>query len=788
VNVAGEGVVDVTLPGAELDAWSLRFCTFDDEHVGAREALCTLGNGVFATRGASCLVQRDGSNYPGTYRAGLYDRTSHVVHGRTLEVEDLVNVPNWTWLELSVNGVELRVAELEFLEREQVVDFACGVLTFHAVVRDVMGRTTRLRERRLVHLELTHVAALELSVEALDWSGTLAARSRIDAEVENQNVEEYRGTDGRHWQNVETGAPAADTVFLRARTSGTRTEIALATRTRTSGPAELRPGEVLRIEKVATLFTSDDYAIAEPLAAALRELRFAPSFEELRQSQAVAWQAVWKQFAIETPGQEMVSATLRFHLFHLAQSLLRRGTELDAGIPARGLHGEGYRGHVFWDELFVLPLISCRLPELARSFLMYRFHRLPEARRSAREAGLRGALFPWRSASDGREVTDELRKNPRSQRWIPDHSRLQRHIGSAIAYNVWHYHRVTGDLCFLEDHGAELLLEIARCCSSLASFDPTKQRYVIRGVVGPDEFHDAYPAAEKPGIDNNAYTNVMAVWTLGRALGVLDLISHDRRQQLCERLELTDSELERWRDISRRMFVPLSEGIILQFEGYERLEPFDWDGYRAKYGDIHRLDNILEAEGDTPNRYQASKQADVLMLFYLLSQEELAALFQQLGYDFDGALQRNVDFYLSRSSHGSTLSRVVHAWVLASVDRSRSWSLLLQALGSDLRDVQRGTTGEGLHLGAMAGTVDIFQRCYLGLEHGDEALHLNPLLPPELPGLSLRLRYRNAWLLLEVTRKQLCVSVQADAPHAVQLRFRTDRHCLKPGERIELRL
>jgi alpha,alpha-trehalase len=280
----------------------------------------------------------------------------------------------------------------------------------------------------------------------------------------------------------------------------------------------------------------------------------------------------------------------------------------------------------------------------------------------------------------------------------------------------------------------------------------------------------------------------MAVWTLCRALDVLALVSDECRQRLLARLDITDRELERWRDISRRMFVPLSNGIILQFEGYERLEVFDWEGYRAKYGDIHRLDNILEAEGDTTNCYQVSKQADVLMLFYLLSQEELATLFEQLGYECKSALRRNVEFYLSRSSHGSTLSRVVHAWVLASVDRSRSWSLLLQALGSDLRDVQRGTTGEGLHLGAMAGTVDIFQRCYLGLEHGKDALHLNPQLPPELPGLSLRLRYRNAWLQLELSQQQLRVSVQPDASHAVELCFRGQRHRLGPGARLELRL
>ena len=150
---------------------------------------------------------------------------------------------------------------------------------------------------------------------------------------------------------------------------------------------------------------------------------------------------------------------------------------------------------------------------------------------------------------------------------------------------------------------------------------------------------------------------------------------------------------------------------------YERLEELDWESYRSRYGNIRRLDRILESEGDTPNRYKASKQAAVLMLFYLLSADELGDLFARLGYELDeDTIARTIDYYLDRTSHGSTLSGVVHAWVLARSDRSRSWQFFLEALESDVSDTQGGTTAEGIHLGAMAGTLDLLQRDARGLE------------------------------------------------------------------------
>ncbi len=311
---------------------------------------------------------------------------------------------------------------------------------------------------------------------------------------------------------------------------------------------------------------------------------------------------------------------------------------------------------------------------MTRALLMYRYRRLNEARVAARKAGYRGAMYPWQSGSNGREESQDVHLNPKSGRWLPDHSRLQRHVNAAIAYNAWQYYQVTRDQEFLFFHGAEMILEIARFWASIATYNAELDRYEILGVMGPDEYHDGYPGVHNPGLNNNAYTNLMAVWVLCCALELLALLPEDRRQGLCERLDLGQKEIEHWQDISRKMRIVFHDGgIISQFEGYERLEEFDWEAYRGKYGNIHRLDRILEAEGDTTNRYKVSKQADVLMLFYLFSAEELSQLFSRLGYDFDReTIPKNINYYWKRTSHGSSLSRVIHAWVLARSDRGGS--------------------------------------------------------------------------------------------------------------------
>jgi trehalose/maltose hydrolase-like predicted phosphorylase len=233
------------------------------------------------------------------------------------------------------------------------------------------------------------------------------------------------------------------------------------------------------------------------------------------------------------------------------------------------------------------------------------------------------------------------------------------------------------------------------------------------------------------------------------------------------------------------MFVPLQAGgVISQFEGYEALREFDWDAYRTRYGNIQRLDLILEAENDTTNRYKLSKQADVLMLFYLFSAEELRALFERLGYPLEpAAIPRNVDYYDDRTSHGSTLCRVVHSWVLARSDRRRSMSYFAEALQSDVTDIQQGTTREGVHLGAMAGSVDLVQRVSTGIEVTGDTLRLNPQLPQGMDRLDMRIRYRGHSLDVRLTRESLIVRGQDRGPAPIRLGFKNEVYEFSGGTR-----
>jgi alpha,alpha-trehalase len=479
---------------------------------------------------------------------------------------------------------------------------------------------------------------------------------------------------------------------------------------------------------------------------------------------------------------------LRLYSFHLLQCASRHTRDLDAGIPARGWHGEAYRGHIFWDELIIFPFFNLRVPEITRSLLLYRYRRLGEARQAARALGLRGALFPWQSGSNGREETQELHLNPRSDRWLPDHSRLQRHINAAIVYNIWQYFQTTGDLEFLFSYGGEMILEIARFWASLASYHEALDRYEIRGVMGPDEFHDAYPDAEVPGLNNNAYTNLMAVFVLNKALELQKLLPQPECERLCEKLGIEDSERKRWEEIRRKMRVVFhDDGIISQFEGYDKLLEFDWERYRKKYKNIQRLDRILEMEKDSVNRYKASKQADVLMLFYLFSSEELVEMFNQLGYSFDPKqIPKNIDYYLKRTSNGSSLSWVIHAWVATRRNRERSWKLFNQSLKTDFADIQGGTTAEGIHLGAMAGCVDLIQRCYTGLETRGQVLRLNPRLPKELKKIHMHLRFKGNWLELDINPQKLKVTTLASGALPMDLEVKGKRLRLKKGNVQEI--
>ena len=580
-----------------LGDWELCYEGWDPEAQPLREALTTLGNGHFATRGALEEAQAGETHYPGTYLAGGYDRLETEVAGRIVENEDLVNWPNWLPLTFRCEGGDwLDLERVEVLEHAQRLDLARGVLGRRTRFRDAEGRESVLETRRLVSMDVPTLAAIEWVLTPVDWSGRIEIRSAIDGRVTNDGVPRYRDLAGDHLEILDAGSSGEDAVFLVARTRQSRRVMAQAVRTLawvdgapapTERHTEKRESWIgqrlmvdcegkkpVRVEKTLALVDARDFAINEPREAACKRAHRTPRFEELLTRHARAWRRLWHRADLRlTTSSRYAPTVLRLHVFHLLQTASTQTIGRDVGIPARGLHGEAYRGHIFWDEIFAFPVLNLLIPELTRSLLLYRFHRLDEARHAAREAGFRGAMFPWQSGSDGREESQVLHLNPESGRWLPDHTHRQRHVNAAIAWNVWQYHQATVDRQFLSFYGAELLLEIARFWASIATWDADFGRYRIRGVVGPDEFHTRYPGTDSLGIDDNAYTNVMASWVLSTAKCALDELDEDRCLELLEELGIDDEELRHWDDVARRLHVPfLEDGILGQFEGWNELD------------------------------------------------------------------------------------------------------------------------------------------------------------------------------------------------------------------------
>ena len=753
------------LKGLDADNWKLEYFDYDPQKERSREALLTVGNGYFGTRGALEETDANAVNYPGTYIAGVYNRLVTRIAGKDIENEDFVNCPNWLPVRFKIeDGPWNDIKNVEILDIRRTLDFKTGLLSRQMTIKDEEGRITRIESERFASMDNMHLAALRYRVIPQNYSGNITFMSALDGTVENKGVERYKDLQSKHLQPMEQGSDS-QIVFLKVKTVQSDIEIAesarltltkngrfindnLAHTTETGmvfsfGDQFVEQGEVFQLEKIVTIFTSREER--NPLISSLSVAKAAGTYEELLEASAARFREIWKEIDVQVEGNRLAQKLLRLHLYHLMVSASPHNEKLDASVTARGLHGEAYRGHVFWDELFILPFYDIHFPKTARSLLMYRYRRLDKAREYARQHGYKGAMFPWQSGSDGSEETQTMHLNPVSGEWGPDHSSLQRHVSLAVAYNVWQYFHITNDKNFLEQYGLEIILEVCRFWESKAEWDEKTGRYSIAGVMGPDEFHEKYPDAKEGGLKDNAYTNIMVAWLFKTAGKLLGQISDEARANLTKAIGFNENELARWEEIRKKLRLVISEeGIIAQYDGYFELKELDWETYRKKYGNVYRMDRLLKAEGKSADEYKVAKQADMLMTFYNLEKEEVDALLADMGYRLpEDYLQKNLKYYLARTSHGSTLSRVVHAQLAQMTGDARlSWELYSDALASDYNDIQGGTTGEGIHAGVMAGTVMVALNTYGGINLKKEKLEVSPALPESWEMLACRLQFK----------------------------------------------
>lgn len=767
--------------GIDRDNWILEYNNYIPGKEKSREALLSIGNGYFGTRGAMEEISAGKTNYPGTYIAGLYNRLITEISGKDIENEDFVAAPNWLKISFKIDDNDWfnpNECKIESIKRR--LDFKTGELTREMIVIDNENHHTLISSKRIASMAKPHQAAIVYNITPLNYSGRITICSQLDGAIVNEGVERYNALNNKHLEPVEQGS-LNNTTWIVTQTSQSKILIAeaskiiadngfnIATTTEDSiaytyFDKNIKKGESSTIEKLVAIYDSNNCE-GNILSQALSDLDSEHSYDNIFSESAKAWKKIWSKVDIHIDGDRIAQKMLRLHIYHLLVSASPHNHSIDASITARGLHGEAYRGHIFWDELFILPFYDIHFPETAKSMLMYRYLRLDKAREYANEYGYKGAMFPWQSGSDGREETQVIHLNPVSGEWGDDYSSLQRHVSLSIAYNIWQYFNITQDIDFLKNYGAEMFLEICRFWDSKTVKNTETGRYSIDNVMGPDEFHESYPDANEGGLRDNAYTNIMVSWMFNTAKKIIEAASENGKVTAVDKISLADEELIRWENISSNLNIVIDkEGIISQYDGYFDLKELDWEYYNNKYADIHRMDRILKAEGKSADDYKVAKQADTLMTFYNLDEEEVNSILKRLNYDMpEGYLDKNLNYYLKRTSHGSTLSRIVHSQLANIIDNKElGWKLYMDALTSDYNDIQGGTTSEGIHAGVMAGTVMLAISTFAGVDLRGDILKINPELPEHWNTIGFNISFKKTDYIFLLSNNEIQITATQD--------------------------
>eukprot|EP01062_Namystynia_karyoxenos_P000872 TRINITY_DN1030_c0_g1_i1.p1 TRINITY_DN1030_c0_g1~~TRINITY_DN1030_c0_g1_i1.p1 ORF type:complete len:1469 (+),score=552.86 TRINITY_DN1030_c0_g1_i1:103-4407(+) len=816
--------------------WQLRYHVYNPRAEKLRETLTAVGNGYCGVRGSPEWAKSSKECYPGCYIAGVYNCSASTVRGIEIRNSDLVNCPNWTAVQMRIgdSGEWVNPLEQDVLEYSHGVDLAVAQHERSITFQDREGRRTRIRSTRVASMASPHLCAQVYTVTPLNYSHPVTVRSAIDGDVRNEGVERYLALNRKHLRVSRAGDVSGRLMYLTAETTGLRDRVEICTVARHSALADGRaapaaerrfersstevaevfvfPGKQgvsYAVEKLVSIWTSRDPPSGQSAGQSLLDRACAVangprSFEDACVPHRAKWRGLWDGMDIRLQGDRrtwLMQKMARMHLYHILSSCSPNNLGMDAGLTARGLTGENHRGHVFWDEAFITPTLVSTHPEVAKAHLQYRTNRIDAARAHAKEHGYTGAMVPWQTSDTGAEDTQVVKFNPVSGKWDPDMSRRQRHVGIAVFLDAWRYIEATADLAFLAGDLGVLMLEIARFFAGLAKLDPADNRYHISGVMGPDEYHEEVGCLGG-GVVDNAYTNVMTVWLLSRALDIArgQVLPQSERDALARRVHLSEEETAHWVKVTQTMAVHIQpDGLIEEFKGWNDLQDLDWKGYAQKYDNLQRLDRILKAEGKTPDSFKVVKQPDTLMLFYFLTLDEVGGILRQLGYPCDPlqVLRRNFDYYVPLTTAGSALAFTVHARLAKLLGRNeaqKEW--MMESVTGDVFGQRSadGAPSEGLHLGVMAGTIELLVANTLGLrEVGDRVYEIHPELLPGCHTCTFSRLLHGVWFHFVVTRRDVTISrlgaadwcAAGDAP----MRFSVGAHSahVEPGRPVVLR-
>jgi len=751
---AFEGNLESTLKYDLESAWKVYETAFHKDLQGKCEAIFCLGNGYMGIR--SALEESYTGQTRNMFVAGTFNRFDEN------EVTELPNAADMAAVEIRLNGDEFNLQTGETDEYKRCLDFKTALLKRDVKWKSPQGITAAMEFERFVSLAQLHIMGQKVTITP-DADTEILIKTGIDGSVTNTGTQHFSEGEKRFYekkyiQYVQTTTQsridfiltAGVSVKINGEPSATEPFIVMDRRRMFSVYSiNVKKGETLELTKISYIATSHDLEYANMTIKQMQETclqnlkeQYEKGYDALLNESIKKWEEeVWNNIPVTIESDNKLDQlALRFAQYHLQIMAPKHDSRMS--IAAKGLSGEGYKGHTFWDnEIFTLPYFTFTQPEVARKLCEYRYLSLGGAHKKAKANGYQGAMYPWESAGleDG-EVTPiwgaaDIVTGERIKIWS---GFIQLHISADVTFGIWEYYMVTGDEDFMEKYGYEIIFDTAIFWASRFEYDETDGKYHINGVMGPDEY--------KEHIDDNAFTNYMAHWNIKKAIEYYDTLKKKNPalfNNLNEKLKL-DGHYEKFTGISDKIYLPQprEEDLVLpQNKTYLSLEDIDLTKYKNQknVGELFRDYNLVQV-----NAIQVSKQADVLILFLLM--ENLFSL---------DVKKANWNYYEPRTLHDSSLSLSTHAVLAADMkNKELAEELFNRCIQIDLGKNMK-TSDAGIHTASIGGIWQSAVYGFGGVRMIDGRLQISPILPDSWKRLHFYIFWKGQKLSVDISKDEM---------------------------------
>lgn len=753
----------------DLENWLISEMVFEPDVLGKSEAIMYLGNGYMGLRSAT--EEPYMKEVRNLFVSGTFNKAEEN------EVTELSNLADVTRLDIRVDGERF---SLEFGKTKDYIkqlNLKTAELRRYFNWTSPKGKVLQFEFKRFVSLDNLHLIGMKMLVKSLTEPVHISFDTGIDAQMSNSGSQHFlegerRIFDKKDIQLVQTTNESKIDVVINS-----THKISVNDEERMDNPEmnmarrkvwltydiNLQPNDKLEVEKLTTVYTSRDkdldnvgYNIQQLREKSLKDSRniSIKGYDSLFQSHKEAWNnSIWNAYKLEINSDNPYDQlALRFSLYHL--TIMAPAHDERMGIAAKALSGEGYKGHSFWDtEIFMLPFFIFSNPAVAKSLLTYRYYGLEGARKKARENGYSGAMFPWEAAwpSDG-EVTPTLGDidivtGEQTKIWS---GVIEQHISADIAFAVYQYFNVTADQEFMDHYGYEIIFETASFWASRLEWNEDKQEYHINNIIGPDEY--------KEHVNNNAFTNYMAFFNLKLAIRYYEKLLTENTSLLEKwtmKLDLK-AAYPIWQSKAEKIYLPQpreEDLVIPQDDTYLTLKELDL----TKYKNQEKLRTIYhDYNAEQINTLQVTKQADTLLLFYLLKQ---TFLHEEIRLS-DPIKEANFYYYESKTLHDSSLSLATHSILANDIgDTDLAYSLFRKSTEVDLGP-RMNTSDDGIHAASIGGIWKAAIFGFAGIRLVDGKLRINPKLPNQWHHMKLTIHWQGQPITLFITATTLSVKVE----------------------------